>query len=318
VTLSASTARLESAPRFRHEAILYDGLGGLVGALLPFITEGLRRGEPVLAALPADRVRLLEDALGADAAGVSFLDMAEVGRNPARIIAEWRRFVEEHRDRPAVRGIGEPVWDGRRAEELEECRFHEALLNLAFDNGPAWQLVCPYDAAALSSKVLDDVELTHPHVRWGEEAADDDRYRGHDFAFSSFAQPLPPPAGATDEIAFGALDLAGVRAIVRRVCQASGLGPDGTDALVLAVHELATNSIEHGGGRGLLRVWTDPRALVFEIADHGVIHNPLVGRIPSVALAEGGRGVWLANQLCDLVQVRSSGDGTVVRVFTWR
>jgi hypothetical protein len=27
--------------------------------------------------------------------------------------------------------------------------------------------------------------------------------------------------------------------------------------------------------------------------------------------------VWLVNQLCDLVQVRSSEDGTVVRLYTW-
>lgn len=317
MTLHSATAGLEPLPRFRHEAVLYRGLGDLASALVPFITEGLELGEPILVALPADRVCVLEDALGADAARVSFLDMAEVGRNPARIIAEWRRFVEEHEEYPAVRGVGEPVWDGRRAEELEECRFHEALLNLAFDNGPAWQLLCPYDAAALPPEVLDDVGLTHPQVRPGAAMADD-RYGGHDFAFQSFAQPLPAPAGVTDEIAFGALDLAGVRAIVRRVCQAAGLGSDCTDDLVLAVHELATNSVEHGGGRGLLRAWIEPRALVFEVADKGVIHNPLVGRVPSLALAEGGRGVWLANQLCDLVQVRSSGAGTVVRVFTWR
>jgi anti-sigma regulatory factor (Ser/Thr protein kinase) len=32
---------------------------------------------------------------------------------------------------------------------------------------------------------------------------------------------------------------------------------------------------------------------------------------------EGGRGLWLANQLCDLVQIRSGENGTVVRLLTW-
>jgi anti-sigma regulatory factor (Ser/Thr protein kinase) len=32
---------------------------------------------------------------------------------------------------------------------------------------------------------------------------------------------------------------------------------------------------------------------------------------------EGGRGLYLVNQLCDLVQVRSSDQGTTVRVTTW-
>jgi hypothetical protein len=31
--------------------------------------------------------------------------------------------------------------------------------------------------------------------------------------------------------------------------------------------------------------------------------------------ANGGHGMWLANQLCDLVQVRSSRAGTVVRLL---
>jgi anti-sigma regulatory factor (Ser/Thr protein kinase) len=29
---------------------------------------------------------------------------------------------------------------------------------------------------------------------------------------------------------------------------------------------------------------------------------------------EGGRGLWLINQLCDLVQLRSSPEGTSVRM----
>ena len=32
----------------------------------------------------------------------------------------------------------------------------------------------------------------------------------------------------------------------------------------------------------------------------------------------GGRGVWLANQLCDLVQIRSGAAGTVVRLHARR
>ena len=32
---------------------------------------------------------------------------------------------------------------------------------------------------------------------------------------------------------------------------------------------------------------------------------------------EGGRGLFLVHQLCDLVQLRSSPSGTTVRLFTW-
>ena len=54
--------------------------------------------------------------------------------------------------------------------------------------------------------------------------------------------------------------------------------------------------------------------LAAEVRDHGRIVDPLVGRQRPAPYELGGRGVWLANQLCDLVQVRSSAAGTVVRL----
>ena len=93
-----------------------------------------------------------------------------------------------------------------------------------------------------------------------------------------------------------------------------GLNAARTDEFVLAVNEVATNSIRHGGGRGTLRAWIDSEAAVCEISDAGVITDPLVGRRRPASDAPGGRGLWLANVLCDLVQVRSGPDGTVVRL----
>jgi hypothetical protein len=40
----------------------------------------------------------------------------------------------------------------------------------------------------------------------------------------------------------------------------------------------------------------------------------LVGRVRPGTDACSGRGVWLVNQLCDLVQIRSAPGGSVVRV----
>ena len=43
----------------------------------------------------------------------------------------------------------------------------------------------------------------------------------------------------------------------------------------------------------------------------------MVGRELVELVSENGRGVWMANQLCDLVQVRSGARGTVVRLHAW-
>ena len=55
-----------------------------------------------------------------------------------------------------------------------------------------------------------------------------------------------------------------------------------------------------------------------EVRDTGLIAEPLVGRHRPEDGTVGGHGLWLVNQLCDLVQVRSSPTGSVVRVHMRR
>jgi len=150
---------------FRHEALLYAGEAEFVGRASAFIRDGLDVGEPVLVVVGTDKIAALRDDLGDRAAEVRFADMLDVGANPARIIPAWQAFVDEHggEERP-VRGIGEPIWSGRSADELAECERHEALLNLAFVDAPAWWLLCPYDTQSLPSRVLDEARRNHPSV----------------------------------------------------------------------------------------------------------------------------------------------------------
>jgi len=86
------------------------------------------------------------------------------------------------------------------------------------------------------------------------------------------------------------------------------------DDLVLAVNELASNTIYHGGGLGKLRIWRDGETVLCEVIDRGRITEPLVGRIQPTPEQWTGRGLWLVNQLCDLTQIRSNAAGSVVRL----
>jgi anti-sigma regulatory factor (Ser/Thr protein kinase) len=120
-------------------------------------------------------------------------------------------------------------------------------------------------------------------------------------------------------MAFGSeASTAAVRAFVADAARRAGLGHRTTQDLVLAVHELATNSIRHGGGGGRARVWADDAALVCEVRDDGHIEDPLVGRRRPPDDASGARGLWMANRLVDLLQLRSSAAGTTVRVHVRR
>jgi anti-sigma regulatory factor (Ser/Thr protein kinase) len=300
--------------RFRHQALFYEGDEGFLDGTVPFVRAGLDASEPVLVVVDSRKARLLREALGVEADGVVYLDMLEVGRNPARIIPLWREHLDEARAAgTALRGIGEPVWPGRSAAELAECRRHESLLNVAFDDGPGWELLCPYDAAALPDEVLEAARCSHPIVSdgGGEEAS---AAYAEEAQARPFAGRLPEPTGPIAELRYAAGDIAGVRAFVREVASEAGLGRERLENLVLAVSELATNSVRHASGSGSVRLWTEAGRLLCEVRDAGFIEDPLAGRVLPPAEALGGRGIWIVNQLCDLVQVRSSAAGTAVRV----
>jgi anti-sigma regulatory factor (Ser/Thr protein kinase) len=85
--------------------------------------------------------------------------------------------------------------------------------------------------------------------------------------------------------------------------------------VVLAVAELAANSVIHGGGHGTATIWREPQALVVEVHDEGRIEQPLAGRVRPTPTQESGRGLWVANQVCDLVQIRSNAAGTRARLW---
>ncbi|MBV9844813.1 MAG: sensor histidine kinase [Kutzneria sp.] len=295
---------------FCHQALLYDGVAQYRDGVASFVRDGLRAGEAVLVAVLDDKVELLRDELGRDADQVRFLDMAVVGRNPARIIPAWRDWVAEHDSRRPFRGVGEPVWPGRSPAELVECHQHESLLNLAFGGLPVWRLLCPYDMAALDKNVIDIAVANHPVV---DDRANAD-YRPP--ALVGFlTEPLPDAREPIVEFPFGSSDLAALRDAVGQQAGKTGLNADAGDDLMLAAHEAAANSIDHGGGSGLLRMWQDGDHFVCDVLDTGLIMDPFVGRHRPNPHQARGRGLWMANQLCDLVQVRSSAEfGTIVRL----
>jgi anti-sigma regulatory factor (Ser/Thr protein kinase) len=96
------------------------------------------------------------------------------------------------------------------------------------------------------------------------------------------------------------------------------LGPARTADLVLAVSEVAANSVLHGGGVGVARVWHDPAGIVCEVSDIGCIDEPLAGRRRPTPVQADGRGLWIVNQVCDLVQVRAFPGGSTVRLHMSR
>lgn len=286
---------------FTHDALFYGNDAEYVAGLVPFVTDGLTARESVIIAVPPNRIDLLRAELGPLVEGVTFVNMAEMGHNPARMIPAWQSLVT-NRSGP-VRGIGEPIWAERGEEEITESLLHESLVDLAFQDGNPFWLRCLYDTTTLDPRVVAAARLSHSA---NGAVADDRAVR--------FAEPLPAPADSARRWTFGLPELPGLRKTVTEHASTLGLAPERVADLVLAVNEIATNSVRYGGAEGELAIWPGEKGIVCEISDHGVIGDPLVGRRLPTVTQVGGRGVWLANQLCDLVQLRSSDAGTVVRL----
>jgi len=249
---------------------------------------------------------------------VEFMDMAALGGNPARIIPAWRSFVERHGAEGApIRGVGEPVWAGRRRSEIEECQFHEALLNLAIaPDVPLW-LLCPYDIDQLPADVLDEAHRSHPAIVEGDHYRGSTTYGGAYHVGAMFGRELPPPAGPVRNMVVTGNDGHQVADWVRRWAEASGLSPQRSGRLAAAMRAITQANVNRPGRSEVLQIWQDGAALICQIHDAGHVQDPLIGRRPDGQDNPRGRALRLANELCDLVQVRSGAAGTTVRVHTW-
>jgi anti-sigma regulatory factor (Ser/Thr protein kinase) len=300
---------------FRHEALLYAGEEQFLAGALPFIQDALAAGDPIVVAVDQAKIGLLRAELAGDAEHVHFADMREIGLNPARLIPAWREFIDARAaSGRRIWGLGEPIWAGRSDAELVECQRHEALLNLAFADAGPLSFLCPYDTAALDADVIAEARRTHPTLMEGGSRRHSHSFCGAEAAAAPFSEPLPEPRGPVAERSFAAGELADVREFVSQRARAAGLSAPSCDDFVLSVNEVASNSVRHGGGRGDIRIWTEGGTLICEVRDSGRLEDPLAGRRLPDIMELGGHGLWIANQVCDLVQLRSFAEGSVVRI----
>ncbi|WP_144126575.1 sensor histidine kinase [Catellatospora sichuanensis] len=306
-----TTATVEG---FVHPALLYRNDEEYLAGTVSFIRDGLSLGEPVAVAVPGPNLRLIRDALGADAEQVLLRDMTVVGRNPGRIIPTvLLAFANAHPGR-RVRLIGEPIWAGRSAAEYPACAQHEALINAAF-TGRRATILCPYNTELLDPVWIEDAHRTHPVMLDATRRFDSVHYDDPVAVAAGFNRPLPAPPADAVTVTVDLYTLAAVRRFVAEHAEQAGMTREQVADLTIAISELATNAVKYGGGTGELALWHDADHLVCQLTDRGHLSDPLAGRIPVPAHApDGGRGLLLVNQLCDLVRVHTTPAGTCTRI----
>lgn len=296
-------------PQASHALLLHQGDGSCVDVLRAFLPSE-SESAAVLAVVTPETYELIRTAFDRFAA---FADMSELGRNPARVIPVIRQFVETYGYGRRVVVVTEQWWDERRLARYTELARNEALTNLAF-GGRDVELVCLYDTRRVPPELVEDAKRTHPLVVDAAGIRANPRFvDSHEMLERTSARFDPAPGGAESFVVESG-HLAELRASVEERGYRAGLSSERVEDLVLAANEVATNVVSHGEGRGLLRLWTEDAWLVCEVNDGGHVDDPFAGTRTPPAEGTSGRGLWMVNQLCDFVELRSGRGGTSVRL----
>jgi anti-sigma regulatory factor (Ser/Thr protein kinase) len=307
-------ARVPGQGSAAHLVLPYSGSGQCASTVLSFLTPGLARHDPVCVAVSRPVAEALREAADRQYAPTGFHDIADLACNPGRIIAALWDLI---RANPGQRvwWVTEPAWPGRSPAEMAETVRHEVLVNLAF-RGAALSLLCLYDNSQLDGRLVRGAVSAHPVILADGHAQANDGYLGAGVMPAGYEQPLEPPPSAATLYRYGH-DLRPVRAAVSAHATRCGLSADRTVDLVLAVSEVAANSLRHAGGSGVLWTWRTEDEVVCQVEDDGTITDPLAGRRRAPSDADG-HGLWVVNQVCDLVELRSARGRTTVRMHMRR
>jgi anti-sigma regulatory factor (Ser/Thr protein kinase) len=290
---------------FRHAALLHRDPEEFTAGVLGFVRAGVRAHEPVLVAGSGPGLRLLRAELGAEDDLVTWSDLARCDPGPG-VVDLMRSFALRYAGRP-VRCVQEVAWPGRPHGDTAETMRQETLINRAFAQVPA-TIMCAYDTRAAAG-VLAGAERAHPSlIRAGQ--AQPSR---HFAATGPGELPLSPPPAAAMVLRYRE-DQARLRGATADYGRASGLDEDRVQDVVLAVGELAGNTLKHTSGPGTLTMWRADGELLAQIDDSGHIRGPLPGIQPGTPGLAGSQGLWLVHQLCDLVDIRTGPGGTSIRL----
>lgn len=298
-----------------HPALVYGSLDEFLAAMVPYVAGGIDRGEPVFAAVGAEEASALRDEIG-EVPGVHVRDTNEWHPVPATRLRAFHLFVNEQLQSGAerIRLAGEPVWGAvGRPEFVREWARYESILNAVLAPFPV-TLVCTYPASRLDPEIVEDARRTHPSVGINGGSRPSETFEDPASLVARWNPALSPPPADAQRATH--LQPTAARAFVTEQAERAGLSPKRTMDLELATSEVATNALDHGGGRATLLSWRDEDYLICQIEDEGAgLADVLAGYRPPSLAQESGRGLWLARQVVDLLRIVPTPTGTAVRLY---
>jgi anti-sigma regulatory factor (Ser/Thr protein kinase) len=193
-----------------------------------------------------------------------------------------------------------------------EVLRHEAAVNHTLASADV-SILCPYDAGHLDADVIDGAEVTHPRLISEKTSRVNERYEDPLELLTGRRWAQGPGSEPISQLPFEG-DLQALREAVVSDPVAQTLGTERRADLVFVINEAATNALRHGDGDCTARLWQDGETVVSEVTTRSPLADALVGRRRPDHGAHSGRGLWLINQVCDLVELRTGDGGTTVRM----
>lgn len=302
---------ISARTQFRHNAFVYESQDEYVSRSAGFLREGLEAGEGAIVANTRRGLAAMREALGPDAAQVTFVDVSSAYTRPARMLAAHNNVMAEQlRRTTSLRGVADVLY-GPDPGEWDLWTGYEAVINRCFGHLPAWVL-CTYNMNGLPDPVLDGVWRTHPEVVAGDTWTTSDRYEQPDHLLRRITQ-LPEPLSDLRSIPFGR-DREQFRERLARELVAEDVAAAKILDMLLAASEVATNAIVHGGGVEEVRVGRADGRFVCEIIDRGSgFDDPAAGYL--APRAGVGSGLWVARQLTWQIDFFKSPRGFTARIW---
>jgi anti-sigma regulatory factor (Ser/Thr protein kinase) len=296
-----------------HALLRYDSPESLCARALPYVREGLDRGEAVMAVVSAEVEQVLSSALGDDAAGVAW-QAEDVSYGRLGVMFEgFRRFLGEQRAAGVpMRLLAQNDALGTEERMAAYLRF-EAMTNEVYrPYGYRW--ACLYDTRAHSAQTLRQVSQVHPRLLepGGREIPNDDYLEPSAYLARSGPPPPPPAAVQLDLPVTGPDQLVVVRRLLHRWADLQEMGDRAGD-VVSAVSEAVTNGLQHGTPPVRVRAWAADRLARVQVHDRGLAPIPATaGYHRPPPEHDFGYGLWVARQLADVVATHTDRGGTTV------
>jgi len=163
---------------FEHQVLTYGSDQEFIASTIPFLDEGLKEGDCLLAVTTEAKTLLLREALGDRSAHVDFADWAEWYESPTGALNRYGEFMKRQIKAGAkwIRVVAEAAWTNRSDDEISAWARYESLVNLMFASSPA-TIICTYDELAYPAEAIALAHNNHPEIVSGTNSTVSATYR---------------------------------------------------------------------------------------------------------------------------------------------